>query len=86
MPPEKDNKGKMENFPIPQVSTEGMSDKEKAKIDPIHRLESTPTKKETNLLALMMKGAGGGLSEEEEKEYAEAMKVVNEERKEARKE
>ncbi|MFA5048126.1 MAG: hypothetical protein WC516_03830 [Patescibacteria group bacterium] len=41
---------------IPQVSTDGMSDAEKAKIPPINRLESPVTKAEAAYFALMAKG------------------------------
>ncbi len=78
------DKEEMDDFPIKQVSTEGMSDEEKAKIDPVHRLMSKPTSKEARLLELMVKGSGMGLSKEEEKEYEEARQVVDEERKQAR--
>jgi len=74
----------MKDFPIRQVSTEGMSDEEKAKIDPVHRLMLTPTSKEARLLELMIKGSGMGLSEEEEKEYEEARQAVEDEKKQAR--
>lgn len=42
--------------PIPQVDTTGMSDEEKAKIPPINRLDSLPTKVEAKLLSITMKG------------------------------
>ena len=74
----------IEDFPIVQVSTEGMSDKEKAVIDPVHRLMSKPTSKEARLLELMVKGSGMGLSKEEKKEYEEAKQAVDEERRRVR--
>lgn len=60
--------------PIPQVETDGMSDEEKAKIPPINRLDSPPTKAEAGFFdALLGKGPGS-------KDYQDALDALKKER------
>lgn len=59
---------------IPQVNTTGMTDAEKARIPPINRLTSTPTKAEQDFFTTMMKGGPGS------PEYVEAIEALKKER------
>ncbi len=62
---------------IAQVGTTEMTDEQKAKIHPIHRLHSTPTAAEAKLLGLMLKGPAAM----DDPEYDAARRAVDAERK-----
>lgn len=64
-------------LPIPQVDTAGMSDEEKAQIPCINRLNSTPTKAETNLFKISIRGPDCM----DDPEYWAAVEVIEKERK-----
>jgi hypothetical protein len=61
---------------IPQVDVSGMSDKEKAKVAPINRLESEPTSAEAKVLSILLRGPEAM----DDPEYAVACKALEEER------
>ncbi len=61
---------------IRQVDTAGMTNAQKAKVDPIHRLHSAPTAAEQKLLDLMLKGPGAM----DDPEYTKALEDVAKER------
>jgi len=62
---------------IPQVDTSGMSDAEKAKIDPINRMNDVPTSAEQEVLQLLAEG------KIDTPEYAAAKQRLHEERSQA---
>lgn len=64
---------------IRQIDTDGMTNEEKAAIDPVNRLRSAPTSAEARYLAVMAKG----LDAMGTPEYDEACKALDEERRRA---
>jgi hypothetical protein len=61
---------------IPQVATDGMDDKTKAKISPINRLDSLPTTAEANFLGILLRGPSAMDSEA----YQDAVQKLKKER------
>lgn len=61
---------------IPQADTSNMSDKAKARIAPINRLESEPTAAEANVLSMLLRGPGAM----DDPKYIEACRALEEER------
>lgn len=61
---------------IPQVDATGMSDEEKANIDPINRLGAEPTAAESKVLSMLLSGP----DVMDSPEYVEACKKLDEER------
>lgn len=61
---------------ILQVDVSGMSDKEKAEISPLNRLDSTPTYAETQFLSILLQGPKAMDSPE----YIEACQALKKER------
>ena len=61
---------------IPQVDTSGISNKDKAKIAPVNRLESEPTAAEAKVLSILLRGPEAM----NDPEYAAACKALDEER------